>query len=197
MSRRQQNQQHQQKQQQQIKQPQQQQRYQPQQQYIREYETVSKKLDVPEEKLSEYREAFNMFDKNKKGTLSIGDITKIMKNFGYPMTKEEARGLISNVDASGDGEVDFEEFVMIMEKQAHNLGEDPVLLAFKDFDKNEDGKITNHEFRYILTHVGENKFSDKEVDEFFKDCDLKDDGEIEYENFIVYWRKQMDNNKIE
>ena len=196
MSRRQQNQQHQQKQQQQIKQPQQQQRYQPQQQYIREYETVSKKLDVPEEKLSEYREAFNMFDKNKKGTLSIGDITKIMKNFGYPMTKEEARGLISNVDASGDGEVDFEEFVMIMEKQAHNLGEDPVLLAFKDFDKNEDGKITNHEFRYILTHVGENKFSDKEVDEFFKDCELKDDGEIEYENFIVYWRKQMDNNKI-
>ena len=194
MSRRQQNQQHQQKQQQQIKQPQQQQRYQPQQQYIREYETVSKKLDVPEEKLSEYREAFNMFDKNKKGTLSIGDITKIMKNFGYPMTKEEARGLISNVDASGDGEVDFEEFVMIMEKQAHNLGEDPVLLAFKDFDKNEDGKITNHEFRYILTHVGENTFTEEEVDSFFKECDLKEDDELEYEEFILFWRTHMNSN---
>ena len=43
---------------------------------------------------------------------------------------------------------------------------DTVILAFRDFDKNDDGKITNHEFKYILTHVGDNKFSDKEADDF-------------------------------
>ena len=160
----------------------------------REYIVISKKLDVPEEKLAEYKEAFDMFDRKGKGTLSIGDIIKIMKNFGYPMTKEEARGMISHVDASGDGEVDFEEFVMIMEKQMHNLGEDPVLQAFKDLDKNDDGKITNHELRYILTHVGDNLFTDKEVDSLFKDCDIKEDGELEYEDFILFWRKNMKNN---
>ena len=160
----------------------------------KEYVTVTKKLDVPEEKLAEYREAFNMFDRNKKGTLSIGDITKIMKNFGYPMTKEEARGMISHVDASGDGEVDFDEFVMLMEKQVHNLGDDPVLLAFRDLDKNSDGKITNQEFRYFLTHVGENTYTDEEVDSLFKDCGLKDDDELEYEEFILLWRSHMRNN---
>ena len=160
----------------------------------REYIVISKKLDVPEEKLAEYKEAFDMFDRKGKGTLSIGDIIKIMKNFGYPMTKEEARGMISHVDASGDGEVDFEEFVMIMEKQMHNLGEDPVLQAFKDLDKNDDGKITNHELRYILTHVGDNLFTDKEVDSLFKDCDIKEDGELEYEDFILFWRKNMKTN---
>ena len=45
-----------------------------------------------------------------------------------------------------------------------DLEDDPVLQAFRDFDKNDDGKITNHEFKYILTHVGDNKFSDKEAD---------------------------------
>ena len=160
----------------------------------REYITISKKLDVPEEKLAEYKEAFDMFDRNGKGTLSISDITKIMKNFGYPMTKEEARGMISHVDTSGDGSVDFEEFVMIMEKQMHNLGEDPVLQAFKDLDKNDDGKITNHELRYILTHVGDNLFTDKEVDSLFKDCDIKEDSELEYDDFILFWRKNMKNN---
>ena len=157
----------------------------------REYVTISKKLDVPENTLKEYREAFDMFDRNKKGTLSIGDITKIMKNFGYPMTKEEARSMLSNVDASGDGEVDFEEFVMLMEKQVHNLGDDPVVNAFRDFDKNDDGKITNHEFRYILTHVGEKLFTDEEVDALFKECDLKENDNLDYEEFIVFWRTHM------
>ena len=157
----------------------------------REYITITKKLDIPEDKLAEYKEAFDMFDKNKKGTLSIGDIVKIMKNFGYPMTKEEARSMISNVDSSGDGEVDFDEFVMIMEKQAHNLGEDEVLLAFKDFDKNDDGKITSREFKYILTHVGERTFTEEEVEALFKDCGLKDNEDIEYEDFILFWRTHM------
>ena len=160
----------------------------------REYVTVSKKLDIPKEKLAEYKEAFDMFDRNKKGTLSIGDITKIMKNFGYPMSKEEARSMISNVDSSGDGEVDFDEFVMLMEKQIHNLGEDPVVLAFRDFDKNDDGKITNHEFKYILTHVGDNLFTEEEVNNLFSECGLKEDEEIEYEDFILFWRTNMRNN---
>ena len=66
-----------------------------------------------------------------------------------------------------------------------DLLDDPVIQAFRDFDKNDDGKITNQEFKYILTHVGDNKFSDKEVDELFKECEIKDDGELEYENFII------------
>ena len=159
----------------------------------REYVTVSKKLDIPEEKLSEYREAFDMFDKNKKGSIGGGEILKIMKNFGYPLTKEEVRQMISTVDSSGDGEVDFEEFVMLMEKQVHNVGDDPVILAFRDFDKNDDGKITNHEFRYILTHVGENRFSDEDVDGLFKECDLKEDDDLACEDFVVFWRTHMKN----
>ena len=163
-----------------------------QQQYV----TISKKLDIPEDKVAEYKESFDMFDRNKKGKITINDITKIMKNFGYPLSKDEAKKMVSSVDSSGDGEVDFEEFVMLMEKHIHNIGDDPVLQAFRDFDKKDDGKITNYEFRYILTHVGDNKFSDKEVDELFKECEIKDEGELEYENFIMFWRKQMDNYKI-
>ena len=161
-----------------------------------QYVTISKKLDIPEDKIAEYKESFDMFDRNKKGKITINDITKIMKNFGYPLSKDEAKKMVSSVDSSGDGEVDFEEFVMLMEKHIHNISDDPVLQAFRDFDKNDDGKITNHEFRYILTHVGDNKFSDKDVDELFKECEIKDEGELEYENFIMFWRKQMDNYKI-
>ncbi len=159
----------------------------------REYVTVTKKLDVPEDKLAEYREAFDMFDKNKKGSIGANDIQKIMRNFGCPLTKEEVNKMVSSVDSSGDNEVDFEEFVMLMEKQIHNVGDDPVILAFRDFDKNDDGKITNHEFRYILTHVGENRFSDEDVDNLFRECDLKEEDDLPYEDFVIFWRTQMKN----
>ena len=160
-----------------------------------QYTTISKKLDIPEDKVAEYKESFDMFDRNKKGKITINDITKIMKNFGYPLSKEEARKMVSSVDSSGDGEVDFEEFVMLMEKHIHNISDDPVLQAFREFDKNDDGKITNHEFKYILTHVGENIFTEEEVNNLFKECGLKEDDEIEYEDFILFWRTNMRNSQ--
>ena len=80
-----------------------------------------------------------------------------------------------------------------VEKRVQNFEDDTVVNAFRDFDKNDDGKITNHEFRYILTHVGENLFTDEEVDALFKECDLKEDDNLNYEDFIAFWRTQMEN----
>ena len=82
------------------------------------------------------------------------------------------------------------------ENVPRDFEDDPVLQAFRDFDKNDDGKITNHEFKYILTHIGENKFSEKEVDEFFKDCNLNENEELDYEDFIILWKKQMEENPL-
>ena len=33
-----------------------------------------------------------------------------MKNFGDPINKKEVQGMIAEIDTSGDGELDFEEF---------------------------------------------------------------------------------------
>ena len=73
-----------------------------------------------------------------------------------------------------------------------DISDDPVIQAFRDFDKNDDGKITNQEFKYILTHVGDNKFSDKEAEELFKECELKEDGELQYEDFVLLWKKRIE-----
>ena len=65
----------------------------------------TRKLDVPEEKLSEYKEAFDMFDKDHSGGISIQEISKIMKNYGNPMSKEEIQNMIKDIDTDGDGEL--------------------------------------------------------------------------------------------
>ena len=89
----------------------------------KEIVTYTRKLDIPEEKIAEYKEAFDMFDKNKKGTISAADITKIMKNFGYPISRKEVEGMVAEMDTSGNGELDFEEFVTFMQKQTQYIDE--------------------------------------------------------------------------
>ena len=149
-------------------------------------------MDIPEDKIAEYKEAFDMFDKDGGGTISCNEIVKIMKNFGYPIKKSEAQKMISEIDDNGDGEIDFEEFVTLMERQTNYVEEseeDLVLRAFKSFDKDHDGKITNYEFRYILTMLGfDEKFTEDEVDTLFKECDLDNDGILVYQDFITFWK---------
>ena len=70
----------------------------------KEITTYVKKLDIPEDKIAEYKEAFDMFDKDGGGTISYNEIVKIMKNFGYPISKSEAQKMISEIDDNGDGE---------------------------------------------------------------------------------------------
>jgi calmodulin len=158
----------------------------------KEIVTYTRILDIPEEKIAEYKEAFDMFDKSHKGTISANDITKIMKNFGYPISKKEVEGMIAEIDTSGDGELDFEEFVTLMQKHIQYIDEsdeDAVLRAFKSFDKDHDGKITNYEFRYILSQLGD-MFTDEECDTLFKECDLDNDGILVYQDFINFWKNK-------
>ena len=158
----------------------------------REVVTITRKLDIPADKIQEYQEAFDMFDKDKRGTISVSEISKIMKNFGYPLSKKEIESMIASINTSGTGELTFEEFVTLMEKQTSMIDEtdeDAVLRAFKAFDKDHDGKITNFEFRYILSQLGlDDKFTNEEVDYLFKECDLDNDGILNYQDFINFWK---------
>ena len=159
--------------------------------YRKEITTYIKKLDITKDKIDEYKEAFDMFDKDGSGTIDVGEIVKIMKNFGYPIKKSEAQRMISEIDDNGDGELDFEEFVTLMEKQTNYVDqteEELVLTAFKSFDKDHDGKITNHEFKYLLTQMGD-KFTDEELNLLFQESDLDINGTLDYQDFINFWKK--------
>ena len=112
---------------------------------------IKHNFDIPEEKVDEYKKVFKMFDKDKRGEISANDITKIVKKYGYLISRNEAERMIEEIDPFGDGYLDFEEFVILMERKIEyfdEIDEEMVLRGFKSFDKDHDGKITNYEFRY-------------------------------------------------
>ena len=152
---------------------------------------TTRELDIPIDRIEEYREAFNMFDINKDGLLSADEIFKMLKNYGYPMRKHEIKRMIAKIDMDGDEQINFEEFITLMQSQTIFIDEtddDALIRAFKSFDINQDGKIPNKEFKYIISHLG-NAMSKIDVENVFKIANLNEDEQMDYMNFIEFWKK--------
>ena len=59
------------------------------------------------------KQAFEMFDKDKSGTISADEI-KQMLGFSSALEHKLVQDIISEVDENGDGEIQFEEFIQMM-----------------------------------------------------------------------------------
>jgi Ca2+-binding EF-hand superfamily protein len=151
-----------------------------------------KVLAIPEEKRQEYKEAFDMFDHDGSGIISVDEIYRVMKNMGNEMSMDEIKFMISDLDHDGSGTIDFEEFITFMQRTQVSeeiSEEEEVIRAFQSFDKDGNGWLSCDEFRHILCNLGD-KFSEEEVLEIFKEADLNNDGKIEYREFVDFWKNK-------
>lgn len=62
----------------------------------------------------ELREAFKVFDKDQNGYISAAELRHVMINLGEKLTEEEVEMMIKEADTDGDGQVNYEEFVKMM-----------------------------------------------------------------------------------
>lgn len=71
------------------------------------------------------RAAFDVFDTDKNGALSVAELKKVLTRpgGGSALTDEEVRAIISEFDANDDGEMQFEEFAIFWAPTLYN---DPV-----------------------------------------------------------------------
>ncbi|RUS89671.1 hypothetical protein EGW08_002592 [Elysia chlorotica] len=61
------------------------------------------------------REAFRIFDKEGNGLISASELRHILCNLGEKLTDEEVDEMVREADLTGDGQINFEEFVRILE----------------------------------------------------------------------------------
>ncbi|KAK1263966.1 hypothetical protein QJS04_geneDACA021757 [Acorus gramineus] len=73
---------------------------------------VSKCQDTDSEE--ELKEAFKVFDKDQNGFISAAELRHVMTNLGEKLTDEEVDEMIREADVDGDGQVNYEEFVRMM-----------------------------------------------------------------------------------
>ncbi|XVF20607.1 hypothetical protein REPUB_Repub12eG0015300 [Reevesia pubescens] len=112
---------------------------------------------LTDDQISEFKEAFSLFDKDGDGCITTKELGTVMRSLGHNPTETE-------LQEETDSEEELQE-------------------AFRVFDKDQNGFISAAELRHVMTNLGE-KLTDEEVDEIIREADVDGDGQINYEEFV-------------
>ncbi|XP_026643075.1 troponin C, skeletal muscle [Microtus ochrogaster] len=142
---------------------------------------------LSEEMIAEFKAAFDMFDADGGGDISVKELGTVMRMLGQTPTKEELDAIIEEVDEDGSGTIDFEEFLVMMVRQmkedAKGKSEEELAECFRIFDRNADGYIDAEELAEIFRASGEH-VTDEEIESLMKDGDKNNDGRIDFDEFL-------------
>ena len=104
---------------------------------------------LTEEQIAEFKEAFSLFDKDGDGTITTKELGTVMRSLGQNPTEAELQDMINEVDADGNGTIDFPEFLTMMARKMKDTDtEEEIREAFRVFDKDGNGFISAAELRY-------------------------------------------------
>ena len=139
---------------------------------------------LSEEQIAEFMEAFSLFDKDKNGIITTKEVGTVMRSLGQNPTEAELQDMINELDADGNGTIDFPQFLTMMARKMNDTdSEEEIKEAFKVFDKDGSGFVSSAELRHVMTDLGE-KLCEEEVDEMVREADVDGDGQINYEEFV-------------
>mmetsp|Transcript_2449 Transcript_2449/g.5806 ORF Transcript_2449/g.5806 Transcript_2449/m.5806 type:complete len:1868 (-) Transcript_2449:74-5677(-) len=117
---------------------------------------------ISEAQLQEFRESFEFFDREKKGSLNTLEFGGVLQSLGVDASEDEVKRIFSEVDGDSDGHVNFEEFVGFMDKRSRDKDTlDEIVKSFKlmagdkDFITESDmrGLMSDEEVAYLLKNM--------------------------------------------
>jgi len=112
---------------------------------------------LSEDQKQELREAFDLFDADKTGTIDLHELKVLMRALGFDVKKTDVIKMVHEVDPSNVGAVDYEQFLEIMsERYAERDPEEEIKKAFTLFDDDHTGRITLKNMKRVAWELGEN-----------------------------------------
>lgn len=134
------------------------------------------------------RNIFTQLDVDGNGTLTVAELNEGLRNANLPA--EMISSIIGGIDSDGSGEVDYSEFIAATLERREYMTESACWSAFRVFDRDGDGKITQKELADVLaSYELVHEIGAQNIPEFMADFDTNRDGVIDYEEFVQMMRK--------
>ena len=141
--------------------------------------------DLTELQIAEYKEAFQIFDKHWEGVISSKELGTIMRSLGLNPSDEDLKEIIDSFDNDKNNNlIDFNSFLIIMAKRKNDIDKEEDLLdAFRVFDKENNGKISSRELRYVMMSSGED-LNENDIEDMIHEASIDNEEYIDYHKFV-------------
>ncbi|XP_049779901.1 troponin C, isoallergen Bla g 6.0101-like [Schistocerca cancellata] len=143
--------------------------------------------DLPPEQIQVLKKAFDAFDHEKKGYITIDTVQTILDMLGIKLDADTLQEVVDELDADGLGQLGFDEFVILaarflVEEDAEAMQEE-LREAFRLYDKEGNGYITTGVLREILREL-DDKITQEELDMMIEEIDTDGSGTVDFEEFM-------------
>ena len=141
---------------------------------------------MSKDELAEFREIFDLVDKDKGGSISRDELGELMDTLGIRASKEEIDLMINEIDEDNNGEIDFEEFVAVMSRKVNaNYTSKEVKSAFKAFEtQGSSGYVTIDSLRKALMSYGTEKLSLQQANDLLSQLEQDSQGRVNYVDYV-------------
>lgn len=138
---------------------------------------------LTEEKVAEFRCAFDLFDEDHDGYITAEELGKVIRSLGQTPSIDDLKEMIKEVDKDGNGTIEFDEFLTLMEcKMKDDDSEEELMEAFKVFDKGNLGLISKNDIKQVMKMMGE-ILTQEELDDLMDQWDQDKDGLLNFDEF--------------
>jgi len=142
---------------------------------------------ISDERRAEMKDAFDTFDYDNDGTISLDELTTVMASCGIYINDDEACDIINefgHIDTERGNNLNFEEFVQLMSTKEGSGGvKNEILEAFNFFDKDGDGTISAEELTTVMLAMGED-VTDGDISDMIQEAGGNGSGGVCYQDFL-------------
>ena len=138
------------------------------------------------QELNEFREIFDLVDKDKGGSISTEELSELMATLGISASRDEIHAMVNEIDKDGNGEIDFDEFVMVMSRKVNaDYTSKQVKRAFRTFALGAPaGHISLDAVRDALLKHCTEKLDKEQVEELIAQLETNSEGFLNYEEYV-------------
>ena len=153
---------------------------------------------LSKDKINQMKNEFLLLDSDGDGVVSTEELAGVLRSMRvkFKLSDGEIRKLIKEIDTDGNGQIDVKEYMNNMKDKTNKDAIFRALLQrlsirkqFHKFDADGSGCITRDELIEVLKSRSNLGLTDHQIDELLGDCDVNDDGKIDYEEFVVMMTK--------
>ena len=148
------------------------------------------------EQITKFTEAFNRMDLDGSGSVDGKELGTLMAFLGQETDADKIQAMIDEVDEDGSGEVEIDEFLIMMDKTIAEgaavwmelmEGYKGCKEIFDEVDTDGSGALDRDEFRVLVRKLGK-YLTKREMDEAMEQIDGDGSGSVEFPEFEHWWK---------